>query len=281
MRVVVTGGAGLIGSYLVRELAGRDHQVTVFDRSKPRDLPPGVSYKVGDHEDQGGVYDVLRGAEAVVHLSAIPSPQFHPQATIFRTNVVGTYHVGEAAGRLGLRKMVTASSINALGMTHAERRMEPLALPIDETHPCRPQDAYSLSKWIDEQTIAALHRRTGLRTIAIRPPRVVWPERYPELIASLDDPAAGARLFWSYVDVRDLAVGFRLALEDETIEHDVFFITADDPFARESMSELVPRFWPGSEELARSLTGTTPAVSSARARRLLGYRPEWSWRRYV
>src|SRR5215211_5389588 len=139
MRVVVTGGAGLIGGYLVRELAAR-HEVVVFDRVKPAALPPGVTYRIGDHEDQGAVYDVLRGAEAVVHLSAIPSPRYHPAPNIFRTNVLGTYYVGEAAGRLGVRKMVTACSINALGITHAERRMAPLGLPVDETHPRRPQD---------------------------------------------------------------------------------------------------------------------------------------------
>jgi nucleoside-diphosphate-sugar epimerase len=195
--------------------------------------------------------------------------------------VVGTYHVGEAAGRLGLRTMVTASSINALGMTWAERRMGPLALPIDESHPCRPQDAYSLSKWVDEQTIAALHRRTGLRTIAIRPPRVIWPERYPELLAIIDEHDAHYRLFWSYVDVRDLAVGFRLAVENESVEQEAFFITADDPFARQPLSELLPRYWPGTEELARGLTGTSPAVVSEKAKRLLGYQPQWSWRHYA
>jgi nucleoside-diphosphate-sugar epimerase len=280
MRVVITGGSGLIGTWLVRELAPR-HEVVIFDRVRPAELPPGVSYRLGDHDDQGAVYDVLRGADAVVHLAAIPSPAFHPQPTIFRTNVIGTYHVAEAAGRLGLKKMVAASSINALGIAWAERPMAPLALPVDETHPRRPQDAYSLSKLIDEETLAAMHRRTGLRTIAIRPPRVVWPERYPELIRTLDDPGYSARLLWSYVDVRDLALGFRLALEDTTLEQDVFFITADDALAREPLSELVPRFYPGTELLAAGLQGTAPAVVSTRAKRLLGYQPRWSWRNAV
>ena len=277
MRVVVTGGAGLIGGYVVKELAPR-HEVTVFDRVRPGELPAGVKYKIGNHEDQGEVYDVLRGQEAVIHLSAIPSVYNHPQATIFRTNVVGTYNVAEAAGRLGLRKMVAASSINALGIGMAERPMAPLALPIDETHPRRPQDAYSLSKVVDEETLAALHRRTGLRTIAIRPPLVAWPERFPALIADLADPGLRHRVLWTYVDVRDLAVGFRLALEDETIENDVFFITADDALAREPLCELLPRYYPGTEQMASVLTGSSPAVVSSKARRLLGYRPRFSWR---
>jgi nucleoside-diphosphate-sugar epimerase len=280
MRVVVTGGAGLIGSQVVRELAPR-HEVTVFDRVKPGDLPRGVAYKIGDHDEQGALYDVLRGHDAVVHLSAIPAIYYHPQPVVFRTNVLGSYYVAEAAGRLGLRKLVTASSINALGIGMAENPMAPLTLPIDETHPRRPQDAYSLSKLIDEEINAALHRRTGLRTIAIRPPLVAWPERYPALIADLADPSLRHRVLWSYVDVRDLAVGFRLAVEDETIEQDVFFITADDALAREPLAELLPRFYPGTAEMAQVLTGTSPAVVSTRAQRLLDYRPRWSWRDFT
>lgn len=184
----------------------------------PSELAEGVTYKLGELEDLGTVYDVLRGADAVVHLAAIASNEFHSYATVFRTNVLGTYHVGEAASRLGLRTVVTASSLNVLGIAYAERPIGPLALPIDETHPNRPQDGYSLSKVVDEETMAAFNRRTGLRTISVRPPLVVLPERYPELIARLDDPGFQHRSLWSYVDVRDLAAGLRLALEDESLE---------------------------------------------------------------
>ncbi len=277
MRVVVTGGSGRIGWWLVRELAPR-HDVVVFDRVAPTDPPTGVTHKLGDCDDLGAVYDVLRGADAVVHLAAIPSNQFHPYPTVFRTNVVGTYHVGEAAGRLGLHKIVAASSINALGITMAERPIGPLSLPIDEDHPRRPQDAYSLSKLIDEETMAALHRRTGIKAISIRPPLVVWPANYPQHISELDDPSIRHRVLWSYCDVRDLAIGFRLALEDQTLDCETVFITADDALARESLAKLLPRFYPGTETLAAVLTDTAPAVVSTRAKRLLGYQPRWSWR---
>ena len=280
MRVVVTGGSGRIGRWLVRELVGRDHEVLVFDKTVPPEPTPSVAYKLGECEDLGEVYDVLRGADAVVHLAAIPSNQRHPYPTVFRTNVVSTYNVGEAAGRLGLRKIVAASSINALGMSMAEREMTPLALPIDEEHPRRPQDAYSLSKLIDEETLKALHRRTGIKAIAIRPPLMLWPDQLEatNIPARLDDPALSYRVFWTYCDVRDLVQGFRLALEDETLERETFFITAADALAREPLAELFPRYWPGTEQLASGLTGTSPAVVSTKAMRLLGYQPTWSWR---
>src|SRR3954467_1876629 len=174
MRVVVTGGSGRIGRGVVRELLSRGHEVTIFDRVPPTEQPAGVRYKLGECEDLGAVYDVLRGHDAVIHLAAIPSNRVHPYPTVFRTNVVSTYNVGEAAGRLGLRKGGPASSINALGITMAERPFNPTYLPIDEEHPRLAQDAYSLTKLIDEEILAALPRRTGLQTIAIRPPLMLY-----------------------------------------------------------------------------------------------------------
>lgn len=284
MRVVVTGGAGRIGRWVVRELLAHGHEVTVYDRVLPSDQPTGVEYKLGDCEDAGGVYDVLRGHDAVVHLAAIPSNRHHPYPTVFRTNVLSTYNVGEAAAGLGLRTLVAASSINALGIPMAVRTFGPTYLPIDEEHPRLPQDAYSLSKQLGEDILAALHRRTGLRTISIRPPLMLYGEPTVEGAAvreRLEHPERGARVMWVYCDVRDLAAGFRLAVENEALGTETFFITADDALAREPLAELLPRFHPGTEEMAKGLTGTTPAVTNARAKRLLGYQPRHSWREYL
>jgi nucleoside-diphosphate-sugar epimerase len=284
MRVVVTGGSGRIGRWVVRELVAHQNEVTIFDKIAPSEVPAGVDYKLGECENLGEVYDVLRGAEGVIHLAAIPSNRFHPYPTVFRTNTLSTYHVGEAAGRLGLRKIVAASSINALGIPMAERPFNPVYLPIDEEHPRLPQDAYSLTTPIDEETLGALNRRTGNKTIAIRPPLMLSRDPAGEAAYAagwLDNPERGARVMWVYCDVRDLAQGFRLALEDDTLENETFFITADDALAREPLATLLPRYLPGTDEMARGLTGTSPAVVSTRAKRLLGYQPRHSWREYV
>lgn len=284
MRVLVTGGAGRIGRWVVRELLSREHTVTVYDKVMPADQPSGVDFKLGDCEDLGAVYDVLRGHDAVIHLAAIPSNRHHPQPTVFRTNVVSTYNVAEAAGRLGLRTMVAASSINALGIPMAERPFGPQYLPIDEEHPRLPQDAYSLTKLVDEETLAALHRRTGMRTIAIRPPLMLYGDPAAEgasVRARLDHPERNARVMWVYCDVRDLASGFALAAENETLGNEAFFLTADDAFARAPLCELFARHLPEYADMAKGLTGTTPAVTSGKAKRLLGYAPRHSWREYV
>ena len=97
----------------------------------------------------------------------------------------------------------------------------------------------------------------------------------------LDRPELSARVMWVYCDVRDLAQGFRLAVEDETLGNETFFITADDALAHEPLATLLPRYFPGTEEMASGLTGTSPAVVSTKAKRLLGYQPRHSWRDYV
>ncbi|MFN8525319.1 MAG: NAD(P)-dependent oxidoreductase [Chloroflexota bacterium] len=283
MRIVVTGGSGRIGTVLVQELLSRDHEVTIFDQTMPRELPAGVSCKLGDCADQGSVYDVLRGHDAVIHLAAIPNNRYHPYPVVFRTNVVATYNVAEAAGRLGLRKIVAASSINAMGLSMAERPEPPRYLPMDEDHPRLPQDAYSLTKLVDEETLAAIHRRTGIPTIAIRPPALIGPtyQEGASIEARLADPGLMHRVFWVYCDIRDLAVGFRLAVETETVQRDTFFLTADDALCREPLCDVLPRYWPTCTEMAAGLTGTSPAVVSTRAKRLLGYQPVHTWREYV
>src|SRR5207249_9436552 len=122
-----------------------------------------------------------------------------------------------------------------------------------------------------------------LRTIAIRPPLMLYGDPAAEGAAvrqRLDHPERGARVMWVYCDVRDLASGFVLAVENETLGNETFFLTADDALAREPLAQLLPRHMPGTEKLASRLTGTAPAVTSAKAKRLLGYQPCHSWRDY-
>ena len=155
--------------------------------------------------------------------------------------------------------------------------MVPDYMPMDEEHPLRPQDAYGLSKWLGEEILEAATRRTGIRTIVLRPTSVVGPEDYAERVPRMLDNAAGAGIF-AYVDARDFARAVRAALEDTAIEHDRFFITADDAMSREPLATAFPRRFPGSEAVCAGLTGSEGPISCAKAKRVLGYRPRHSWR---
>lgn len=278
MKILITGGTGRVGRSVVAELQN-DHELLVFARDPPS-APIAARFVQGDHTDLGQVYSAMAGVDAVVHLAAIPSPLRHPPDVVFRNNVLGTFNVAEAAASLGVKKVVYSSSGSALGFAYRSRPFIPDYLPMDEEHPLRPQDPYGLSKWLGEEILESVTRRSGVRTICLRPPTVLTPESYSEQVPRmLAKP--GPNTLFAYVDARDLAQAVRLALLNETIQHDRFFVAADDALAREPLRDLFPRFYPGSEEIAAGLSDTQSAISSAKAKRILGYQPRYRWRDFM
>src|SRR5579883_199748 len=175
-RIVVTGGAGRIGSYVVAELQD-DYDVTVFDRVLPSSRYR-AHYRVGDHEDLGQLCQACAGAAAVLHLSAIPAPRTYPDSDVFRTNVVGTFNAHQAATMLGISTVVSTSSQAAYGWGWGEHDFLPRYLPLDEDHPDEPDDAYGLSKVVGEKIAQTFHRKSGMHTIVLRPPLVIFPGSY-------------------------------------------------------------------------------------------------------
>jgi nucleoside-diphosphate-sugar epimerase len=251
------------------------HSVTVLDRV-PGPERQSVRYLAGDVQDLGQVVGALAGAEAVIHLAAVPRPGQTPDDVTFRTNVMGTYNVHEAAYRLGIKRVVSAGSQAILGWDYRERDFVPEYLPLDEDHPVKPQDAYGLSKEVME-AIARSYARKGLETVVLRPNRIMTPDE----IAAM--AAAGGRdatrfLMYSYVDVRDCAAAFRLAIERPVAGGTVLFIVADDHCAPRPLAELLPALMPAIDDTARELTGTRAAISNRRAKEVLGWQPSGSWR---
>ncbi len=281
MKIVVTGGAGNIGSYVVAELARAGHEVVSFDQARPDEHVKGVRYRIGNHEDLGQVVEVCDGADAIAHLSAIPAPRIYPNGTVFRTNVMGTFNVHEAAVMMHVPLVVSTSSQSAFGFAWQHRAFLPKYLPLDEDHPDLSQDAYGLSKMVGEVIAHGFHRRCDLRVCCIRPPWVVQPEHYDYLRRSMDnDRQDWSGTVFAYLDVRDLAVAYRLVIEApaDLIQDEVFNVAADDSTAAEPLSELLPRLEPAFKEMAAGLTGNQSMVSSERIKQKLGWRPAHSWR---
>lgn len=281
MKTLVTGGAGMIGGYVVAEFVRSGHEVIVMDQVRPHEPVPGVHYRLANHEDLGEVVALCPGIDAIVHLSAIPAPRTHPDTLIFRSNVMGTYNVHEAAVIAGVPLVVSASSQSAYGFAWQHRPFYPQYLPLDEAHPDLSQDAYGLSKMVGEQIAHAYHRRCDLRVCCIRPPLVVRPELYPTLIKDLiREPERWSETLFVYVDVRDLAVAFRLAVEApaDIIQDEVFNVVADDALAMEPLAALLPRLDPVLGAMATGLTGREGMISAARIRQALGWKPAYSWR---
>lgn len=276
MKVIVTGGQGELGRYIVRELANAGHEITVFDRIAGPEAGP-VRFLAGEIQDLGQVFGAVAGADVVVHLAAVRRLGVATDDVTFRTNVLGTYNVHEAAARLGVRRVISTSSESILGWDYRERDFVPDYLPIDEQHPVRPQDAYGLSKQAGEAIAQSYTAKCGLETVVIRPPWVLSPQRMDELRRSGGRKPTRFALY-SYIDVRDLADAYRKAVECQIDGHCVLFTVADDSSVAEPLATVFPRLMPSIGDMARELTGSRAATRNDKAKAVLNWRPVESWR---
>ncbi len=281
MRVVVTGACGKLGRAVVSALEERDIDVLGVDKGPQREGERRC-HRV-DLDDLGQVYGALAGADAAIHLGAIPSPLSHPPEVVFRNNVLAQFNVCEAAATLGVRRVVSASSVSALGFPYQHRWSEPRDVPIDEGHPLLPQDAYGLSKAVGEEIAAAYCRRGAGSAASLRFSTILTEDTYQRFIAGVRrDPGASAHLLWSYVDLRDAVQACLLALTAPFDGHHPLFITADDTTADVPTDTLLARYFPN---VARHTPASDSAMAharwslldGARARAVLGYRPQHSW----
>jgi UDP-glucose 4-epimerase len=291
-RIIVTGGAGRLGRTLVAGLAGVGHEIVSLDRAVS-DAPElaDVTQIAVDLTDPDAAARAIASSDAgaLVHLAAIAVPFSAPEDVILRTNATLALNVLSSGVAAGIPRIVTASSPTVLGYG-APTGWLPERFPLDEETTPKPWNAYALSKHLAEQTIAMLARQTGeaTRFAAFRPCYVIAPEEWRGALTQqghtvrerLDDPALSAPALFNYVDARDVArfVDVLIDALPEIPNAEVFFVGADDALAREPLSGLLPRFVPGTQEIAAVLTGTSPAFSNAKARRVLGWRPNHTWR---
>ncbi len=173
MRILVTGGSGLIGRYVVEELKPV-HEVEILDLKKP--AHPLLPYHPVDLLDERATKEHVRGFDVVVHLAGIPHPLNDPPERVFHTNTQSTYNLLEACAASGIARVIFISSESVLGFAFSTTRMWPEFLPLDERHRLRPQDPYGLSKVSCEQICHGFSRRTGMQTLCLRPPWVWVPE---------------------------------------------------------------------------------------------------------
>jgi nucleoside-diphosphate-sugar epimerase len=307
MKVLVTGGSGTIGSYILRALGDAGHVLTCYSRTTPPRVE-GVAFVAGDIMELERLTDACKGHDAIVHLAAVPGPRRATPERLMTVNVIGTVHVLEAALRNRIPKVVFASSGAASGFTFPVREITPRYLPIDEEHPNEPHDDYGLSKLLGELTCKRYSDAYGLRTICLRINNNwyldrhgaelavqagwakdlglegLWTKRYRRTIKEPDGdwpvpgPPSPRNNLWAVTDARDAAQAFRLAVEDDRLKHDVFFINGDDTCSTVESRELVARHFPGVP-LKSPLEGHASLVSHAKATRLLGYRPRYTWRK--
>lgn len=277
MRIVVTGGSGKAGRAVVRDLLEHGHDVVNVDlvpspESSGPDSP--APFLRADLTDLGQAVEALDGADAVVHLAAIPSPVHATPDVVFRTNATSTHAVFAAAARLGVRRVVWASSETTLGPPF-ER--PPDYAPVDEDHGPRPESSYALSKVVGEEMARHFSRWSGIPFVALRFSNVMTRIDYERFPAFWDDPQLRRWNLWGYVDEADVAQSVRCALEADVAGPDAFVIAAADTVMRRPSAELMAEVFPGVPLRGR-VEGNETLLAIGKARRLLRYEPAFTWR---
>ncbi|WP_440708970.1 NAD-dependent epimerase/dehydratase family protein [Herbiconiux sp. YIM B11900] len=285
MKVVVTGSRGKVGRAAVVALVEAGHEVLGVDLVRPvfdaGEIVPG-RYQMADLTDAGSAYAVVAGADAVVHVAAIPQPTGNPPHVVMQTNLMSTFNLIEAAVRFGVKRFVNISSESIVGNFFPERPFLPDYVPMDENHRLLPQDPYALSKAFGEQLMDAAVRRSDIRAISLRPSTVHNEDNYESNLGKqVRDPAVLTENFWSYIDVYDLADAIVLATESDLPGHEVFYIASPDNAGGHDFAEILHRYYGDRVEL-RDLDRTDASgISIAKARALLGFTPTRSWRDYL
>jgi nucleoside-diphosphate-sugar epimerase len=275
VKLVVTGASGKAGRAVVRDLVEHEHDVLGVDLVSPTESP--AAFLLADLTDFAQTVECLAGVEAVVHLAAIPDSGIHTEQATFRTNMLSTYNIFEAARLLGLKRVVWASSETILGLPF--EREQPVYAPIDEQHPAYPESSYALSKLLAEELGRQLYRWSGTPYVALRFSNIMEPEEYEWFPSFWSDATLRRWNLWGYVDARDVAQSCRLALNAD-VGAEQFIVAAADTVMNRPSRQLMAEVYPSVPY--RPTTGDFDTLLSIeKARKLLGYQPAWSWRDHI
>jgi len=286
LKVFVTGIAGNIGRETARHLLENGFEVRGVDvLPVAKELrEAGLEMVYADVTDGLTMMRVMEGCDVVIHCAAYPTPHGKTASEMLRVNVIGTQNILEAAVAHSVNKAIITSSIGALGFSFPKHPSLPDYLPVDAAHPRRPQDAYGLSKLMNEESAAATTRAHGLTTIVIRPP---WVGDFAKMTQNpwltrriVDAHARRDNDLWGYVDIHDLADAYQLAIESDLTGHHTFFVTADDVIGKVDAAELIRRHFPEHIEDISKLSGNT-LYDIGSTRKLLGYNPTRRWSDFI
>jgi len=293
-RIFFTGGSGKAGKHVIPYLLGKGHRVLNADLV-PLDHP-GVDNLIADVTDSGQMFNAMssygglddldagKGVppfDAVVHFAAIPRILIKPDNETFRVNTMGTYHVIEAAVKLGIKKIIIASSETTYGICFSDGKTDPKVLPLEEDYELDPMDSYGLSKVVNEQTARSFQRRSGFDVYALRIGNVIEPHEYAELFPHyFKHPEIRRRNAFCYIDARDLGQIVDLCLQKDHLGFQVFNAGNDHNGAILPSEELAQKFFPGVP-LSRPLEGHEALFSNRKIRQVLEFKEQHNWRNYV
>jgi len=293
-RIFFTGGSGKAGKHVIPYLLDQGHRVMNVDLV-PLDYP-GVDNLVADITDSGQMFDAMSSYagldelepgngipkfDAVVHFAAVPMILLKPDNETFRVNTMGTYNVIEAAIKLGIKKIIIASSETTYGICFSDGKTNPNALPLEEDYDVDPMDSYGLSKVVNEKTARSFQRRSGFDIYALRIGNVIEPHEYSELFPHyFKNPEVRRRNAFCYIDARDLGQIVDLCLKKDDLGYQIFNAGNDHNGAIIPSKELAEQFFPGVP-ITRELGEHEALFSNRKIREVLGFREQHNWQKYL
>lgn len=294
MRIFFTGGSGKAGKYVIPYLLDQGHRVMNVDLVP---LPhPGVDNLCADITDSGQMFNAMSSYagldeleletgvptfDAVVHFAAIPRILIKPDNETFRVNTMGTYNVIEAAVKLGIKKIIIASSETTYGVCFSDGKTDPHSLPLEEDYDIDPMDSYGLSKLVNEKTARSFQRRSGIDIYALRIGNVIEPHEYATLFPNyFKHPEVRRRNAFCYIDARDLGQIVDLCIKKDGLGFQVFNAGNDHNGAVLPSAALAKKFFPGVP-VTRELEEHEALFSNRKIREVLGFKEQHNWRKYV
>ena len=292
-RIFFTGGSGKAGRHAVPWLVEKGYEVHNIDLVPLNH--PGVTNLQADICDSGQIFNAMsmhrdfpdldhgkgpQPFDAVVHFAAVPRILIKPDNETYRINVMGTYNVIEAAVKLGVKKIIVASSETTYGVCFAEGHRDFHHFPLEEDYDVNPMDSYGLSKVINEKTARAFAERSGADIYALRIGNVIEPHEYQMFPTYFANPEMRKRIAWSYIDARDLGQIVHLCIEKDGLGYQVFNAANDTVSADTPSCELAKRFFP-NVPFKREIGEYEGLLSNRKIREVLGFKEEHDWRNHV
>jgi nucleoside-diphosphate-sugar epimerase len=284
MTIAVTGGSGKLGRGVIAWLQDAGYDVVNLDRAP---APGGPARPSGfieiDLTDSGQVIDALSGVEerfekldAVIHLAAVPAPGLLTNVATFRNNMLASFNVFEGARKAGIKRIIHASSETVLGLPFD---VPPPYIPVDEEYPAQPNSTYSLVKHLEETMAIELCRwDPELSVTGLRFSNVMDGSEYGDFPAFDADPLLRKWNLWGYIDVRDAGQAVQKALETRGPGYETFIVANADTVMSRSSASLAAEVFAGVP-VTKELGEHETLLSIDKARRLLGYEPQFTWRR--
>lgn len=290
MRVFFTGGSGKAGKWAIRHLMAQGHHVVNVDQTPSGlDCPELLIDLCDAGQVIGAMSQFVDFAEldagtgiptynAVVHFAAIPRVMIGTDGECFRQNTLTTYNVIKAAVKLGVPKVIFASSETTYGICFADGELKPDFVPIDETHPTVPHDSYAMSKVCNEMTARSFQARTGADIYGLRINNVIEPHEYTEMFpAFVENPALRRRNIFAYIDARDLGHMVDCCLKTYGLGYEVFNVSNDDSSVGITSDQVIAQFYQ-SVEVRGEMEPNESFFSNKKAKKMVGFQPKYSWR---